>query len=109
MVVFQAYMERRVNQFLADRLPDDPRYFVTVHLDDGIFDFDFAHGKLLQFRFERDRRCDLTAIAAAKTTGHPLLTGPYYSQFGGLIRVKEKIDSWLICNVKIGLAACAPC
>src|SRR5258706_340930 len=81
-------------------LADDGRHFVPVHLDDGIFDFDFAHGKLLQFRFERDRRCDLAAIAAAKTTGLPLLIGPYYSQFGGLPRVKEKIDSYLIYNVK---------
>src|SRR5216684_1013482 len=101
IVVFQLDIEIGENQFLADRLPDDPRHFVTVHLDDGIFDFDFAHGKLLQFRFERDRRCDLTAIAAAKTTGLPLLIGPYYSQFGELLQVKEKIDSWLILNVKI--------
>jgi len=77
----------RKNQSLADRLPDDPRHFITAHLDDRILDFDLAHGKLLQSRFERDRRCDLTAIAAAKTTGVPLLIGRYYSQLRGLLRV----------------------
>jgi hypothetical protein len=74
----------RKNQLLADRLPDDPCHFITAHPDDRILDFDLAHGKLLQSRFERDRRCDLTA---AKTTGVPLLIGRYYSQLRGLLRV----------------------
>src|SRR5882672_2677173 len=64
-------------------------------------------GSSCSFALIRDRRCDLTAIAAAKTTGLPLLIGPYYSQFGELLRVKGKIDSWLILNVKIDLSVCA--
>src|SRR5216684_1455225 len=106
IVVFQLDIQIREDQFLADRLPDDPRHFVTVHLDDRILDFDFAHGKLLQSRFERDRRCDLTAIAAAKTTGLPLLAGRYYSQFDALLRVKGKIDSYLIFKMKKDFPIC---
>src|SRR5437870_10127828 len=53
--------------FFADPAPTE---IYTLSLHDALpIYFDFAHGKLLQSRFERDSRCDLTAVAAAKTTG----------------------------------------
>ena len=115
IVVFQLDIEVGKNQLLADRPPDDPCHFVTVHLDERILDFDFAHGKLLQSRFERDRRCDLTAVAAAKTTGVPLLNGRYYSQSRERLRALPsvssrqggKIGSWLILKMKIDFQTCA--
>jgi hypothetical protein len=45
VVVFEFYIEERVDELVLDVLPDDPGHFVAIEFDDGVGHLDFCHGK----------------------------------------------------------------
>src|SRR3546814_5332113 len=48
VIIVQVHVEIRLDQPLADPLPDDPRHFVAIDFDNQVFDLDLRH---LLFRF----------------------------------------------------------
>src|SRR3546814_7714194 len=48
VIIVQVHVEIRLDQPLADPLPDDPRHFVAIDFDNRVFDLDLRH---LLFRF----------------------------------------------------------
>src|SRR5690554_537920 len=47
VIIFDRQIEIGMDEFVLDRLPDDPGHLIAVEIDDRVGDFDFAHRKYL--------------------------------------------------------------
>lgn len=66
IVALQLDVQAGKDQLVANHLPDDPRHFVAIHLNDWVLDFDLAQMTLLQSGFRGSIGATGGAAMAAK-------------------------------------------